>query len=229
MKKAITLLGMSGAGKTHFSQMLAGWGWDHYSCDLEIAKRLDIDVSVDDLSALSAFIGQVGDTALGGLPLEEFKRRQRLYYDAECEALRGMGAQIGDAPFVNDSTGSFCEIEDADLIRDVAVRTMLVYIETPEDARDEVIKRAQDYPKPLFFPPAQFDNWLDEYCEQKSVRVEKIVPDDFSAWVFPKLFMARLPKYERLAREYGVKISAEDLRGVESEQEFIHLIQEAKS
>lgn len=228
MRKAITLLGMSGAGKTHFSQELAEWGWDHYSCDFEIAERLNIDVSVDDLSALSAFIGQVGDEAFGGLPVDEFKRRQKMYYDAECDALRAMGAKIGDANFVNDSTGSFCEITDEDLLRAVADETLLVYIETPKDSHAEIIERARSYPKPLYFPPAQFDGWLAEYCKEQGVSAAEIVPNDFSAWVFPKLFMSRLPKYERLAKEYGVIISSDDLRNVKSEQEFVGLIQTAK-
>ena len=228
MKSAITLLGMSGAGKTYFSQMLSQWGWDHYSCDFEIAKRLNINVSVDDLSALSVFIGQVGDEALGGLPVDEFKRRQKMYYDAECGALRDMAAKIGDANFVHDSTGSFCEITDEGLIHAVAEETLLVYIETPKDSHAEIIERAKAYPKPLYFPPVQFDVWLAEYCKEQGVSVAEIVPNDFSAWVFPKLFMSRLPKYERLTKEYGVVISSDDLRNVKSEQEFIGLIQTAK-
>lgn len=126
MNKAITLLGMSGAGKTHFSQRLAAWGWEHYSCDFEIAKRLGIEVSVDDLSALSSFIGQVGDEAKGGLPIEEFKRRQKLYIDAEMQALRDV--PYGAGRLVNDSTGSFCEIEDEMLIAEVADKLSLIHI-----------------------------------------------------------------------------------------------------
>ncbi|MGB0720055.1 MAG: hypothetical protein ACPGRX_06255, partial [Bdellovibrionales bacterium] len=167
MNKAITLLGMSGAGKTHFSQRLAAWGWGHYSNDFEIARRLDINVRVDDLSALSGFIGQVGDPAQGGLPLDEFRRRQRLYYDAEVGTLKKI--KIDTDRFVNDSTGSFCEITDDAVIADVADKTLLVYIETDPNDHTDIIKRAQDYPKPLYFPPAQFDAWLGEYCAAQGV------------------------------------------------------------
>jgi len=220
--KAITLLGMSGAGKTHFSQKLVTWGWSHYSIDYEIAKRLEIDVAVDDLSALSEFVGQVGDQALGGLTVEEFKRRQRIYIDAEMAALREMPMDAGR--LVNDSTGSFCEIEDEDLIERVAAQSKLVYIETDEESHREVIARAVEYPKPLYFPPALFDGWLDAYCAEKDVDVGAIVPNDFSAWVFPKLFASRLPKYERLAAQYGVKVSAADLHACDDEAAFLALI-----
>lgn len=230
MLKPVTLLGMSGAGKTHFSQRLEAWGWVHYSCDLEIAKMLGIPVSAGDLSQLSAFVGQVGDEALGGLSLAEFKRRQQAYYDAECEALRGVDdlLALSGGRFVNDSTGSFCEIRDEKLIARVAEQALLVYIETDEASHAEVIARAKQYPKPLYFPPDDFDAWLADYCAEYGVKFEKIVPNDFSAWVFPKLFESRLPKYERLAKDYGVKVQASDLHAVESEQEFLELIHTAK-
>ena len=222
--RAVTLLGMSGAGKTYFSQRLAEWGWTHYSNDLEIAKRLGIEVTVDDLSALSKFIGQVGDEEQGGMALVEFKRRQQMYIDAEMDVLANMGASVTDAPFVNDSTGSFCEVPDEALIADVAGESTLVYIETDEDSHAEVIARAVQYPKPLYFPPALFDGWLDEYCAQEGVSAEAMEPNGFSAWVFPKLFASRLPKYERLAQRYGVKVAAKDLHACADEAAFLELI-----
>ena len=223
MSKAVTLLGMSGAGKTYFSQRLAEWGWVHYSNDYEIAGSLGIDVKVDDLSALSSFIGQVGDEAKGGLNAGEFIHRQKLYYGAECSVLDNMPCE-GAEKFVNDSTGSFCEIEDEGLIARVAQKTLLVYIETDEDSHKEVIKRAVEYPKPLYFPPEKFDGWLNEYCEAHAVEPDGLDPNDFSAWVFPKLFASRLPKYERLAEQYGVKVSAKDLHACEDEAAFLELI-----
>ncbi|MGH1397906.1 MAG: hypothetical protein ACRBCT_01700 [Alphaproteobacteria bacterium] len=222
MNKVITLLGMSGAGKTHFSARMVGWGWSHYSNDYEIAKRLGISVTVDDLSALSAFVGQVGDVERGGLSLEEFKRRQVAYMDAEMDVLRDMPE--GAARLVNDSTGSFCEIEDEGVIAEVAAKSTLVYIETDAASHEEVIQRAVEYPKPLYFPPALFDGWVEEYCEVQGTQVDGIVPNDFSAWVFPKLFASRLPKYERLAAEYGVKVRAQDLHACEDEAQFLALV-----
>lgn len=226
--RPVTLLGMSGAGKTHFAQRLAMWGWAHFSCDYEIgarylAEHLDGAVAVDDLSALSSFVGQVGDQALGGLSLDVFKARQQMYIDAEMDALRNMPIVEGQR-FVNDSTGSFCEILDEDLIASVAAQSLLVYIETDEESHKEVIARAVEYPKPLYFPSAQFDVWLAAYCDEKQVAVDGIVPNDFSAWVFPRLFASRLPKYERLAEAYGVKVSAADLHACDSEAAFLELI-----
>src|SRR3569623_1982754 len=96
--KTVTLMGMSGVGKTRLSAMLAQNGWHHYSCDYLIGTRYMRDalgltaneITKRDISKLSAFIGKPGDPDKGGLALAEYKRRQQLYYDAECQSLRDL-------------------------------------------------------------------------------------------------------------------------------------------
>lgn len=115
--KKITLLGMSGVGKTWLSSLLRTQDWFHYSADYRIGKRyldepildlvkqqamqvpflrdllrrdwIDIknNIKIDDLGPVLAFIGKLGDPARGGLPLAEFSRRQALYRAAEIAAM----------------------------------------------------------------------------------------------------------------------------------------------
>jgi shikimate kinase len=117
-RKAITLLGMSGVGKTRLARILRRHDWFHYSGDYRIGTRyldesiLDYvkqeamqnallgellrsdaihvatNITVDNLKPLSAFLGKVGDPERGGLGLLEFKRRQQLYRRAEIAAMR---------------------------------------------------------------------------------------------------------------------------------------------
>ena len=231
-KKAITLIGMSGLGKTHMSAMLAREGWVHYSCDEIIgrdflAKDLDAPVSKEDLSPLSRFVGKLGDPAKGGLPLVEFKKRQRMYYDAECESLRRMGTEIartaGD--FVNDSTGSLCEIIDDGLIEQVGRETLFVYIRANANDEAVILQRAIDYPKPMFFPSTEFDYWLNEYMrENKIASTDEMDPDQFARWVFPVLVRARLPKYRKLADKYGIVIESVDMNRVSNAEQFVDLV-----
>ena len=47
------------------------------------------------------------------------------------------------------------------------------------------------------------------------------------AWVFPKLFGSRLPRYEAIARQYGYTVEAADLNQVQDEAGFIQLISQA--
>ena len=112
--KRITLLGMSGVGKTRLAKLIGeGGGWFHFSGDYRIgaahlkdeiianiADKMKADswlktlldnssisinsqVTFDNLEPIAAFLGKAGNPVKGGLPYEEFVRRQRLFYEAE--------------------------------------------------------------------------------------------------------------------------------------------------
>lgn len=115
--KSITLLAMSGAGKTTLSSKLPRDKWFHYSGDYRIGTKyleepiLDnikqqamgvpflrdllksdsiyicSNITVENLAPVSSFLGKIGDPAKGGLTLTEFKRRQALHHKAEIAAM----------------------------------------------------------------------------------------------------------------------------------------------
>jgi hypothetical protein len=115
--KKVTLLGMSGVGKTYLSTLLSAHHWFHYSGDYRIGTRyldesiLDLikqqamqvpflrdllrrdwiyirnNIKVDDLGPVLSFVGKLGNPELGGVALEEFSRRQALYREAEIAAM----------------------------------------------------------------------------------------------------------------------------------------------
>ena len=117
-KKAITLLGMSGVGKTRLACMLRKHHWFHYSGDYRIGTRyldepildniklklmhipflkdlmrsdslnLRNNLTVDNLKPVSTFLGKLGDPEEEGLGLVEFKRRQELHRQAEISAMK---------------------------------------------------------------------------------------------------------------------------------------------
>jgi len=116
--RSITLLGMSGVGKTHISTLLRTHDWFHYSGDYRIGTRyldepildmikqqamrvpflkellrrdwIDIrnNIKIHDLGPVLAFVGKLGNPELGGVPLAEFQRHQALYREAEIAAMR---------------------------------------------------------------------------------------------------------------------------------------------
>jgi hypothetical protein len=126
-KKAITLLGMSGVGKTHLANKLPKTSWFHYSGDYRIGTKylaepildnikrqaMQVDflrdllrsdsiyiannISVHNLEPVSTFLGKVGRADLGGQPLTEFKQRQRLHLAAEAAAMKDVDAFIDKA------------------------------------------------------------------------------------------------------------------------------------
>jgi len=115
--KKVTLLGMSGVGKSYLASMLRGKNWFHYSGDYRIGTRyldepiLDMikqqamqvpflkdllrndwihirnNIKVNDLGPVLSFVGKLGNPELGGVELEEFIQRQAVYRQAEVDAM----------------------------------------------------------------------------------------------------------------------------------------------
>ncbi len=115
--KRITLLAMSGAGKTTLANKLPKAKWFHYSGDYRIGTKylrepildnikrqamsvpflrelllsdsiyISNKITVDNLAPVSTFLSKVGDPDKGGLSLQEFKRRQFLHHQAEVAAM----------------------------------------------------------------------------------------------------------------------------------------------
>jgi hypothetical protein len=52
-------------------------------------------------------------------------------------------------------------------------------------------------------------------------------PDDFTRWVFPRLFHARLPRYEAIARPHGYTVTSREVGGVRDEKDFLTLLETA--
>lgn len=262
--KSLTLMGMSGLGKTTLSDILQKSGWYHYSADYRIGTRymdapildnlkdqmrdlpmigdllaaetikIQNNITIENLSPLSTFIGKIGNPEKSGLPLAEFRRRQMLYYNSEISAMQDVpefmdrAGTNGHHHFVNDSTGSLCEIEDESVFELLAKHTILIYIEATKQDEEELIRRAQAYPKPLFMPDSFFHQALKNYMGLKDIDyVALIDPDDFGSWVFPELFRARLPKYKRIAQTYGYTVSADDVRNVRTTEDLMACISSA--
>jgi hypothetical protein len=226
-RKAVTLMGMSGVGKSYLAQKLAGLGWAQYGCDEQIGSRFLTEAVAQTTGDLAAFLGKIGNPAKGGLDPLEFRRRQQLYYEAECASLEAakQALQSTHRDFILDSTGSLCEITDETLLADLGGRTLFVYIKASAAEEGEILRRAEEFPKPLYFPPAFLEAQIKRYIEEQDLfGPDGIEPDAFARWVFPHLFRARLPKYERLAGLYGVTVPSEALRDVVDEGAFTQVI-----
>lgn len=115
--KSITLLAMSGAGKTTLANKLPKDKWFHYSGDYRIGTKylsepildnikrqamgvpflrklllsdsiyLCNNMTVNNLASVSCFLGKLGRSEEDGLSLSEFKRRQKLHLEAEIAAM----------------------------------------------------------------------------------------------------------------------------------------------
>lgn len=264
--KSVTLLGMSGVGKTHLSMLLRSHHWFHYSGDYRIGTRyldepiMDLikqqamqtpflrdllrrdwihirnNIKVDDLGPVLSFVGKLGNPELGGVPLDEFSRRQALYREAEIAAMQDVPEFIRKAHeiygydnYVNDVGGSLCELNEPSVIDLLVKHTLILYIRVTEKAEEEaLIRRAQSSPKPLYYRPEFLAEQLREYLVLRGQEfAAQVDPDDFCSWVFPRLFHSRVPRYEAIARPHGYTVTSHEVAGVRDEQDFLDLVESA--
>jgi hypothetical protein len=263
--KCITLLAMSGAGKTTLSSKLPRDKWFHYSGDYRIGTKyleepiLDnikqqamgvpflrdllksdsiyicSNVTVENLSPVSSFLGKLGDPAKGGLSLAEFKRRQALHHQAEVAAMSDVPDFIHKAEdiygykhFINDAGGSVCELDCPAVLETLAKHTLIIYIKIPPTLEQTIIQRAKSDPKPLYYRPEFMDEKLNVFLQERGLSsTDQIDPDEFVSWVFPELFKSRIPRYEAIAQQYGYTVDGDDVAKVRNEEDFMQLIAQA--
>lgn len=264
--KCITLLGMSGVGKTHLAAKLRRRDWFHYSGDYRIGTRyldeqildqikeqamrvpflrellrkdwiyIRNNIKVDDLGPVLSFVGKLGDPERGGMALTDFICHQALYREAEIAAMNDVPAFIEKAQkiygykhFVNDVGGSLCEMEDPDMLNLLIERTLILYIQvTDEEEERKLIQRAESDPKPLYFRPAFLEEQLEAYLTQRGLSyAAQMNPDDFTRWIFPRLFRARIPRYDAIADPYGYIVTAHEVAQVRDEGDFLELMETA--
>jgi shikimate kinase len=265
--KRITLLAMSGAGKTTLANKLPKAKWFHYSGDYRIGTKyleepildnikrqamlipflrelllsdsicISNKITVDNLAPVSSFLGKLGNPDLGGLSLQEFKRRQKLHHQAEIAAMNDVPDFIHKAEdiygyhhFINDAGGSVCELDSHEVLETLARDTLIIYIKIPPALEQTIIERAKTDPKPLYYREAFLDEKLAEFMRLKNyASTDLIPPDEFVTWVFPELFKSRLPRYQAIADQYGYTVDANDVAAVKGEDDFIRLVADALS
>lgn len=263
--KRVTLVGMSGVGKTHISGMLRGHDWFHYSGDYRIGTRyldepiLDMiksramavpflrellrndwiyirnNIKVSDLGPVLSFVGKLGDPERGGLELETFRQHQALYRDAEIAAMYDVPQFIRKAQeiygyrhFVNDVGGSLCELDEPGVIDLLEAHTLILYIKVTDRAEEQkLIERAQSDPKPLYYRPEFLDEQLEIFLGEQGLEyAAQMDPDEFTRWVFPRLFHSRIPRYEEIAKR-GYTVTSQEVAAVRDEQDFLDLVEAA--
>ena len=261
-RKAVTLIGMSGVGKTSLARKVPSTSWFHYSADYRIATRYLVEpildnikeeamkvdflrdllrsdsifigsnITFDNLDLLSKFVGKLGNESSGGLSWSEFTRRQKLHYDAEVASMLDVGEYIRKAKtiygydhFVNDSSGSLCELNDERVFDHLAQHTIIIYLASGEELEEQIIERQVSNPKPLFYNADFLNEKFKEYLDLHGfVSEQQINPNEFVQWIFPSLIRVRRPRYEAIASKYGYVIPADAIDGIRDEQDFIDLV-----
>ena len=197
------------------------------------------NISFKNLTPLSTYLGKPGDPDKGGIPFEEYVRRQRQHREAEIAAtvdalhFAGKARDIyGYAHFVCDTSGSLCEVVDphdpADpVLSALSAEILPVWIEGTEAHVEAMVARFIKAPKPMYYQEPFLRGIWDAYCAERGLSPLQVDPDDFIRWGFRQLVDHRLPVYRAIAKNWGITLAADDVAAVREADDFESLIAQA--
>jgi hypothetical protein len=194
------------------------------------------NITFSNLAPLSTWLGKPGDPAKGGLPFDEYLRRQELHREAEIAALRDTVRFIDRAHdlygydhFVCDSGGSICEVVDPNDPQDpvlsaLASDVLFVRIEGTPQHVEELVRRFDRAPKPMYYPPDVLRREWEAYLADTGAAPDQVDPDAFVRWTYRRALDRREPVYRRIAEKWGVSVSAADVSSVRTAGDAVGMI-----
>lgn len=192
-------------------------------------------IGFHDLAALSAWLGKPGDPAEGGIPFDEYQRRQNAHRTAEKAALSDSHAfsdraeaLYGYPHFICDTSGSICEVVDAGnaddpLMMSLAAHMLPVWIEGDDSHTAQLIARFDRAPKPMYYAPEFLATAWRDYGE---IHPGPVDPDAFVRWTYARALAHRQPRYRAMAA-WGVTVSASEVAAITDADAFNALIARA--
>jgi len=197
------------------------------------------NITFENLSPLSSYLGKPGDPAKGGIPFTAYRQRQRQHRVAETAALQDTAPFIERAKniygydnFVCDTSGSMVEVvnpADADdpIMRALEQQVLPVWIKGNDSHVEALIERFEKAPKPMYYQEDFLIGAWGTYLKMKQLEPNQVDPDDFIRWGYRQLLTHRLPRYDAIAARWGVTIEADDVAKIRSADDFHQLIADA--
>jgi hypothetical protein len=173
------------------------------------------------------------------LEFDTYMARQSQHRAAEISALLDcpqFSARAHDLygyeHFVCDTSGSICEVVDpfnpADpVLSALSDHVLPVWIEGSEAHTAELIRRFDRAPKPMYYQPAFLAEAWASYQAETGHAAETIDPDAFVRWTFARALSHRAPRYRAMAKNWGIRVCAQDVGQVRSQCDFDDLIAQA--
>jgi hypothetical protein len=206
--KAVTVLGMSGVGKTTLSAMLQNHNWFQYSVDYRIGTRymdehivdnfkreamtnpflcellrsdsiyIRSNITFHNLSPLSTYLGRPGNPAKGGIPFVEYLRRQNQHRDAEIKALLDVPEFIERADDIYKYQNFICDSGGS-----------LCEVVNPDDTNDPVLKSLSENTLML---------WIEGTPEHTAMLVDRFRKNPKPMYYQPQFLKEKWAEYKAL-------------------------------
>lgn len=196
------------------------------------------NITFDNLAPLSTYLGKPGNPDKGGVNFEEYMRRQELHREAEISAMLDTVHFINRAQtlygydnFICDTSGSICEVVDPEnpddpVLKAMSENTLMVWIKGSDAHTEELIRRFDKAPKPMYYQAEFLNPRWTEYLDQEGCSADEVDPDAFVRWAYAQALAHRQPRYEAMAK-MGVTVDAKDVARVTSASDFDALIADA--
>ncbi len=193
------------------------------------------NITFNNLAPLSTYLGKPGNPELGGLAFGEYMLRQDQHREAEISSLLDTSHFIDRANdlygydhFVCDTGGSICEVVDPDNPEDpvltaLSQNTLMVWIKGSDAHADELARRFDKAPKPMFYKPEFLLSRWQQYLEETGFAEDKVDPNAFVRWAYAAALAHRQPLYAGMSK-WGVTVTAEEVAAVKSTADFDDLI-----
>jgi hypothetical protein len=206
--KAVTVLGMSGVGKTTLSALLQNHNWFQYSVDYRIGTRymdehivdnfkreamtnpflcellrsdsiyIRSNITFHNLSPLSTYLGRPGNPAKGGIPFAEYVRRQNQHRDAEIKALLDVPEFIERAGDIYKYQNFICDSGGS-----------LCEVVNPDDPHDPVLRSLSENTLML---------WIEGTPEHTAMLVDRFRKNPKPMYYQPQFLKEKWAEYKAL-------------------------------
>jgi shikimate kinase len=191
----LSFIGMSGAGKSHWAQKLAGAGFRVISIDERIEKKLASALAAGGhrgIGGVAAWMGWPDDPA--------YRESEKKYLQYEVKAMGEALDEIeasGEEGTILDTTGSVVYTGE-EICRRMQNLTSVVYLEASRAEEELLIARYLSDPKPVL--------WGDQFVQRPGETTH-----DAIARCYSQLIAHRRKLYERYAHSI---VSMDLLRNV---------------
>lgn len=144
----ISLIGMSGRGKSYWSKKLAKYGFRRICCDDLIEQDLAVELKKHGVSGINDMAHWMGH------PYEKrFKRNQLLYLNSEIRNMIKIIDQLKQFPNENiviDTTGSVIYTGNS-IMKSLKKYSLVIHLETPMAIIPRMLKKFIEDPKPVIW------------------------------------------------------------------------------
>ena len=197
---------------------------------------IESNITFDNLTPLSNYLGKPGNIELGGIPIAEYEKRQEQHRKAEIAALLDTGYFVSRSKeiyqyenFICDSGGSICEVVDPEdpndpVMKHLSQNTLLVWIKGSDAHTEALIDRFDKNPKPMCYQESFLATKWEEFLSLKNINANKVDPNEFIRWTYSKALSHRQPRYEKMSK-WGITVKAEDIEQVKNKNQFNLLIE----